>query len=91
MIKLFEIKNKIKNKKILKEDTKIIEKYKEILSKSKEEVLKEYSTNIEKGLAKKEAEKRLEQDGENVVIQEKKRSWLYFFLKAFQDKYIYIY
>ena len=90
MIKLFEIKNKIKNKKILKEDTKIIEKYKEILSKSKEEVLKEYSTNIEKGLAKKEAEKRLEQDGENVVIQEKKRSWLYFFLKAFQDKFIYI-
>ena len=90
MIKLFEIKNKIKNKKILKEDTKIIEKYKEILSKSKEEVLKEYSTNIEKGLAKKEAEKRLEQDGENVVIQEKKRSWLYFFLKAVQDKFIYI-
>ena len=71
MIKLFEIKNKIKNKKILKEDTRIIEKYKEILSKSKEEVLKEYSTNIEKGLAKKEAEKSDESEADSADEEDK--------------------
>ena len=35
MIKLFEIKSKLKNKKVEKQDTKLIEKYKEILSQNK--------------------------------------------------------
>ena len=83
MIKLFEIKSKLKNKKVVKQDTKLIEKYKEILSQSKEKIIEQYDTNEQTGLTVKEAEKRLEQNGENVVIQEKKRSWLYFFIKAF--------
>ena len=90
MIKLFEIKSKLKNKKVVKQDTKLIEKYKEILSQSKEKIIEQYDTNEQTGLTVKEAEKRLEQNGENVVIQEKKRSWLYFFIKAFEDKFIYI-
>ena len=86
MIKLFEIKNK----KVDKQDTELLEKYKKILSQSKEQVIKQFSTSYQNGLTTKEAEKRLEQNGENVVIQEKKRSWLYFFIKAFEDKFIYI-
>ena len=86
MIKLFEIKNK----KVDKQDTELLEKYKKILSQSKEQVIKQFSTSYQNGLTTKEAEKRLEQNGENVVIQEKKRNWLYFFIKAFEDKFIYI-
>lgn len=86
MIKLFEIKNK----KVDKQDTELLEKYKKILSQSKEQVIKQFSTSYQNGLTTKEAEKRLEQNGENVVIQEKKRNWLYFFIKSFEDKFIYI-
>ena len=78
MIKLFEIKNK----KVDKQDTELLEKYKKILSQSKEQVIKQFSTSYQNGLTTKEAEKRLEQNGENVVIQEKKRNWLYFFIKS---------
>ena len=86
MIKLFEIKNK----KVDKQDTELLEKYKKILSQSKEQVIKQFSTSYQNGLTTKEAEKRLEQNGENVVIQEKKRNWLYFFFFSFEDKFIYI-
>ena len=57
MIKLFEIKSKLKNKKVVKQDTKLIEKYKEILSQSKEKIIEQYDTNEQTGLTVKEAEK----------------------------------
>ena len=47
MINLFFIKNKLKNKPTIKNNNnEIIEKYKKIVQKSKEELLKEYGTNI---------------------------------------------
>ena len=61
LIRLFFIKNKLKNKKLINSnDEKILEKYKAIAQKEKQEVVKEFKTNIEKGLANKEAEQKLE-------------------------------
>lgn len=79
MIRLFFIKNKLKNKKLVNNnDQKILEKYKEIAQKDKEEILQEFKTNQQKGLTNKQAEEKLEQDGENIVVKDEKHSWLYF-------------
>ena len=51
-------------------DDKILEKYINIAKKSKEKILQEFNTNIEKGLTTKEANLRLEKDGENVVVKD---------------------
>lgn len=65
MIRLFFIKNKLKNKKLVNNnDQKILEKYKEIAQKDKEEILQEFKTNQQKGLTNKQAEEKLEEDGE---------------------------
>ena len=64
MINLFLIKNKLKNKtNIQNNNNEIIEKYKRIAQSGNEEVIKEFYTNIEKGLTEKEAEQRLEKGG----------------------------
>ena len=69
MIRLFFIKNKLKNKNLMSNnDEKILEKYKKIAQKEKQEIIQELKTNIEKGLTNKEAEQKLEEDGENVVV-----------------------
>ena len=48
MIRLFFIKNKLKNKKLVNNnDQKILEKYKEIAQKDKEEILQENTYHIE--------------------------------------------
>ena len=86
MINLFLIKNKLKNKtNIQNNNNEIIEKYKRIAQSANEEVIKEFYTNIEKGLTEKEAEQRLEKDGENIVIKEEEHSWFYFFINSFKD------
>ena len=55
MIRLFFIKNKLKNKKLVNNnDQKILEKYKEIAQKDKEEILQEFKTNQQKGLTNKQ-------------------------------------
>ena len=91
MINLFLIKNKLKNKtNIQNNNNEIIEKYKRIAQSGNEEVIKEFYTNIEKGLTEKEAEQRLEKDGENIVIKEEEHSWFYFFINSFKDKFILI-
>ena len=91
MIRLFFIKNKLKNKKLINSnDEKILEKYKAIAQKEKQEIVKEFKTNIEKGLANKEAEQKLEEDGENIVVKDDKHSWFYFFINSFKDKFILI-
>ena len=91
MINLFLIKNKLKNKtNIQNNNNEIIEKYKRIAQSANEEVIKEFYTNIEKGLTEKEAEQRLEKDGENIVIKEEEHSWFYFFINSFKDKFILI-
>ena len=91
MIRLFFIKNKLKNKKLVNNnDQKILEKYKEIAQKDKEEILQEFKTNQQKGLTNKQAEEKLEKDGENIVVKDEKHSWFYFFINSFKDKFILI-
>ena len=91
MIRLFFIKNKLKNKKIVNNnDQKILEKYKEIAQKDKKEILQEFKTNQQKGLTNKQAEEKLEKDGENIVVKDEKHSWFYFFINSFKDKFILI-
>ena len=82
MIRLFFIKNKLKNKKLVNNnDQKILEKYKEIAQKDKEEILQEFKTNQQKGLTNKQAEEKLEQDGENIVVKDRKTFMALLFCK----------
>ena len=91
MIRLFYIKNKLKNKKFINENNnKILEKYKEISKLSKQDIINQLNSNEERGLTSKEASKRLEENGENIVVKENKHSWFYFFLNSFKDKFILI-
>lgn len=90
MIRLFYITKRLKNNKITTNNNEILKKYTEIAKKSKEELLKEYDTKYEKGLTSKEAVERLEKNGQNVVVKEKKKNWFYFFINSFKDKFILI-
>ena len=87
MIQLFEIKKKVKQMK--NTDKELLEKYTETSKKNKEEILKEYNTK-EEGQTQKEYEKRYEKNGPNIVVKNEKKSWLEFFIKSFNDKFIYI-
>ena len=87
MIQLFDIKKKVKQMK--NTDKELLEKYTETSKKSKEEILKQYNTK-EEGLTQKEYEKRYEQNGPNIVVKNEKKSWIEFFIKSFNDKFIYI-
>ena len=55
---LFFIKNKFKNQKLVNNDKKILEKYTNIAQKSKDEILNEFNSNIEKGLSSKIIEEK---------------------------------
>ncbi len=90
MIRLFFIKNKLKNSNNLNNDKKILEKYKQEAKKSKDETLENLKTSKEKGLSTKEVENRREANGRNIVVKEEKHSWLYFFINSFKDKFILI-
>lgn len=49
MIRLFFIKNKLKNKNLVNNnDEKILEKYKKIAQKEKQKIIQEFKTDIEK-------------------------------------------
>ena len=87
MIQLFDIKKNVKQMKVT--DQELLEKYEGISKKNKEEILKDYKTK-ETGLTQKEYEERFETNGPNIVVKNKKRSWLEFFIKSFNDKFIYI-
>ena len=58
-------------------------------SRTKEEILKEFKTS-EKGLSKKEAEKRLKEYGINEISKKKKTPKIVIFLKQFNSALIYI-
>ena len=90
MIRLFFIKNKLKNSNNLNNDKKILEKYKQEAKKSKDETLENLKTSKEKGLSTKEVENRQEENGRNIVVKEEKHSWFYFFINSFKDKFILI-
>lgn len=87
MIHLFDIKKKVT---LLKNtDKELLDKYKEMSAKNENDVLQLYSSD-KNGLNTKQVEKRLEEDGQNIVVKREKKSALTFFIKSFNDKFIYI-
>lgn len=90
MIRLFFIKNKLKDQNLINNNEEILSKYKAFAQKETEDIVQEFKTNIEKGLTNREAEQRLKEDGENVVVKDDNHSWLYFFINSFKDKFILI-
>ena len=91
MIRLFFIKNKLKNRKLINNnDDEIIKKYKDIAKLKKEDVLEKFNSNEKNGLSAKTANQRLKQNGENIVVKDEKHSWFYFFANSFKDKFILI-
>ena len=63
MINIFDIKKQKKN--LVKNTEEGIQEYKRESIKENEEILKEYKTT-EKGLSFREAQKRIEENGENI-------------------------
>ena len=63
--------------------------YEEISKKSKEEIMQLYNSN-EDGLSKDEVNKRLEEYGENIATNRKKKTPLYFIIEGFKDKFVLI-
>ena len=90
MIRLFFIKNKLKDQNLINNNEEILSKYKAFAQKETEDIVQEFKTNIEKGLTNREAEQRLKKDGKNVVVKDDNHSWLYFFINSFKDKFILI-
>ena len=85
MIKIFYIKKKVKQ--LNQDNTILLKKYNNISNYNNEEIFKEFKTNLN-GLSKEEANSRLEEKGQNIVVKDNKRSWLYFFALSFKDQFI---
>ncbi len=88
MIRLFDIKRKVKQLK--NTDKELFESYKLISTKDKNEILKEYNTTDDSGLNSKQVEKLLEKNGQNVVVKRENKGPISFLIKSFNDKFIYI-
>lgn len=63
--------------------------YKDLSNKSKEEIMDLFKTN-EEGLNKNEITKRLEEYGENIATNRKKKTPLFFIIEALKDKFVLI-
>ncbi len=63
--------------------------YKDISKLTKEEIMNLFHTK-EQGLSKNEVNKRLEEYGENIATNRKKKTPFYFILEAFKDKFVLI-
>ena len=63
--------------------------YKNLSSKNKEEIMDLFQTN-EEGLNKYEVESRLEEYGENIANNRKKKTPLFFIFEALKDKFVLI-
>lgn len=88
MIRLFDIKRKVKQLK--NTDKELFESYKLISTKDKNEILKEYNTTDDSGLNSKQVEELLKKNGQNVVVKRENKGPLSFLVKSFNDKFIYI-
>ena len=88
MIRLFDIKRKVKQLK--NTDKELFESYKLVSTKDKNEILKEYNTTDDSGLNSKQVEELLEKNGQNVVVKRENKGPLSFLVKSFNDKFIYI-
>ena len=58
-------------------------------SKNKDEILKILNSNVD-GLDSKNAKKRLNEYGQNIILNKKKTPWILRFLKQFNDAMIII-
>ena len=83
-----EVKEKLTNS-LPQKENKTLEEYKKIAKQNKTEIIYQYKTS-EQGLTNREAKKRLEKSGPNIVVKKEKRSRLSFLLASFNDKFIYI-
>ena len=63
--------------------------YKELANKTDEEIMALYKTNTS-GLSDNEAEDRLDEYGENIATNNKKKTPLYFIVDALRDKFVLI-
>ena len=88
MIRLFDIKRKVKQLK--NTDKELFESYKLISTKDKNEILKEYNTTDDSGLNSKQVEELLEKNGQNVVVKRENKGPLSFLVKSFNGKFIYL-
>lgn len=64
-------------------------KYYEISAKNTEEIFKILKTN-KNGLSSRVANEKLEENGLNIATDVKLKSWFYFFIDSFKDKFIFI-
>lgn len=71
------------------DDTLILKDYNEISKLTTEEILTKYHTK-EEGLTNKEAQKRLNNNGKNIVIKEVNRSIFYFIFNSLKEEFIII-
>ena len=71
------------------DDILILKDYNEISKLTTEEILTKYHTK-EEGLTNKEAQKRLNSDGKNIVIKEVNRSIFYFIFNSLKEEFIII-
>lgn len=71
------------------DDTLILKDYNEISKLTTEEILTKYHTK-EEGLTNKEAQRRLNSNGKNIVIKEVNRSILYFIFNSLKEEFIII-
>ena len=63
--------------------------YNNLSNKTKEEIMKLYKTN-EHGLNNEKVEERLEEYGENIPTNKKKKTPIFFFIEALKDKFVLI-
>ena len=71
------------------DDTLILKDYNEISKLTTEEILTKYHTK-EEGLTNKEAQRRLNSNGKNIVIKEVNRSIFYFIFNSLKEEFIII-
>lgn len=71
------------------DDILILKDYNEISKLTTEEILAKYHTK-EEGLTNKEAQKRLNSNGKNIVIKEVNRSIFYFIFNSLKEEFIII-
>ena len=71
------------------DDILILKDYNEISKLTTEEILTKYHTK-EEGLTNKEAQKRLNSNGKNIVIKEVNRSIFYFIFNSLKEEFIII-
>ena len=80
------IMKKIKNE---NNDRTLLKEYLDIAAMAKEGVYSKFNTSQD-GLTNKEAKQRLEKNGKNITIKEKKHGAIYFFIESLRDEFVLI-